>query len=214
MTNLPEAFHAPIPIALALLSFCPPPRSANSRALLLISQLLAMYSRLLGGVASLTRPTRLAASSLASTSQLQRVPWSRVTRPVFACERRPFATSYTLRQENTSGKPSADPEAPASPPAAQTTQENALPSLEPRLQITFTCTVEGCGKRSTHEFTKRSYEKGIVIVQCPGCENRCVLPASQHCTHATRPHATGTRTVGSVTASLADRRLCSQAFDC
>jgi protein import protein ZIM17 len=38
--------------------------------------------------------------------------------------------------------------------------------------LTFTCSVENCGERSTHEFTKRSYTKGIVIVQCPGCKNR------------------------------------------
>lgn len=41
--------------------------------------------------------------------------------------------------------------------------------------MTFTCTVPDCGHRSTHEFAKRSYEKGIVLVQCPGCKNRSVL---------------------------------------
>jgi len=41
--------------------------------------------------------------------------------------------------------------------------------------MTFTCTVPDCGTRSTHEFTKRAYEKGIVLVQCPGCQNRCVF---------------------------------------
>ncbi|TFK69302.1 zf-DNL-domain-containing protein [Pluteus cervinus] len=41
--------------------------------------------------------------------------------------------------------------------------------------MTFTCTVEGCETRSTHEFTKRSYEKGIVLVQCPGCKNRHLI---------------------------------------
>jgi hypothetical protein len=38
--------------------------------------------------------------------------------------------------------------------------------------LTFTCSVDKCGERSTHEFAKRSYERGIVIVQCPGCKNR------------------------------------------
>ena len=46
--------------------------------------------------------------------------------------------------------------------------------FEPRLSLTFTCTVPDCGTRSSHEFTKRSYEKGIVLVQCPGCKNRYV----------------------------------------
>jgi len=49
-----------------------------------------------------------------------------------------------------------------------------LGKIEPKLSITFTCTVEGCGERSTHQFTRHSYEKGIVLVQCPGCKNRCV----------------------------------------
>lgn len=44
--------------------------------------------------------------------------------------------------------------------------------LEPRLQLTFTCSVTDCSERSTHEFTKRAYQKGIVIVQCPKCKNR------------------------------------------
>lgn len=45
--------------------------------------------------------------------------------------------------------------------------------IEPRLSLTFTCTANDCGHRSTHEFTKRAYEKGLVIIQCPGCKNRC-----------------------------------------
>ena len=55
-------------------------------------------------------------------------------------------------------------------PNAQTSIE--FQTQEPRLSMTFTCTVEGCATRSTHEFTKRSYQKGIVIVTCPGCKNR------------------------------------------
>ncbi|TIA92230.1 hypothetical protein E3P81_01561 [Wallemia ichthyophaga] len=46
---------------------------------------------------------------------------------------------------------------------------------DPRLQISFTCTVKDCGERSTHEFAKSSYTKGIVIVQCPGCSNRHLI---------------------------------------
>lgn len=55
-----------------------------------------------------------------------------------------------------------------------TVLKQALGKIEPKLSITFTCTVEGCGERSTHQFTRHSYEKGIVLVQCPGCKNRCV----------------------------------------
>ncbi len=47
-------------------------------------------------------------------------------------------------------------------------------SLIRRRSITFTCTADKCNHRSSHEFTKRSYEKGIVLVQCPKCKNRFV----------------------------------------
>ena len=58
---------------------------------------------------------------------------------------------------------------------AETTTSQALPGrVEPRLSLTFTCTVTDCGERSTHEFSKRAYTKGIVLVQCPKCMNRYV----------------------------------------
>lgn len=40
--------------------------------------------------------------------------------------------------------------------------------------LTFTCTVPDCGTRSSHEFARKSYQRGIVLVQCPGCKNRWV----------------------------------------
>ena len=43
---------------------------------------------------------------------------------------------------------------------------------EPRKSITFTCTAPGCSTRSSHTFTTRAYEKGVVLVQCPGCKVR------------------------------------------
>jgi hypothetical protein len=61
------------------------------------------------------------------------------------------------------------------PPASTISLAPSEPlKIEPRKAITFNCGVEECGVRQTHEFTKRSYEKGIVIVQCPGCKNRWV----------------------------------------
>lgn len=70
-----------------------------------------------------------------------------------------------------------------------------LGRVEPKLAMTFTCAVTDCGHRSTHEFSRRSYEKGIVIVQvsslcrleismaktacpilqCPSCMNRHLI---------------------------------------
>ena len=87
--------------------------------------------------------------------------------------RTPFATP---RRWNSSNAPTVEGDAP--------------PAIEPRLCVSFgpscrsiwltildrsmtmTCTANECGHRSTHEFTKRSYQKGIVIIQCPSCKNR------------------------------------------
>lgn len=45
------------------------------------------------------------------------------------------------------------------------TKSTPIGQVEPKLSLTFTCAVADCGHRSTHEFTRRSYEKGIVIIQ-------------------------------------------------
>jgi len=42
-----------------------------------------------------------------------------------------------------------------------------------RMAIMFTCKV--CGTRSTRSFSRRAYDHGVVIVQCPGCENRHLI---------------------------------------
>ncbi|VDC06074.1 unnamed protein product [Peniophora sp. CBMAI 1063] len=59
--------------------------------------------------------------------------------------------------------------------ATTTTNKIRLEQPEPRLSLTFTCTVTDCGHRSTHEFSKRSYTSGIVLVECPGCKNRHLI---------------------------------------
>ncbi|KZV92029.1 zf-DNL-domain-containing protein, partial [Exidia glandulosa HHB12029] len=46
---------------------------------------------------------------------------------------------------------------------------------EPGLSLTFTCTANGCGHRSSHEFTRHAYERGIVLVTCPSCKNRHLI---------------------------------------
>lgn len=57
---------------------------------------------------------------------------------------------------------------PSAPPASGPQEKPP----EPRLSLTFTCSVPDCSHRSTHEFSKASYEKGVVLVQCPNCKNR------------------------------------------
>ena len=39
------------------------------------------------------------------------------------------------------------------------------------LMMMYTCAVEGCGTKQARTFTKKSYEKGVVLVRCEGCDN-------------------------------------------
>ncbi|KAF9244110.1 DNL zinc finger-domain-containing protein [Melanogaster broomeanus] len=66
-------------------------------------------------------------------------------------------------------KPSVAPQIP------DASQQVKLDPPEPHLAIAFTCTANGCDHRSAHTFTKRSYERGIVIIQCPSCKNRHLI---------------------------------------
>ncbi|KAH9479760.1 hypothetical protein JR316_0008355 [Psilocybe cubensis] len=95
-------------------------------------------------------------------------------------------TSSSSTSPSSSSKPTTkDPVVPPPPSASAsesstsattTTDSQPLPEkIEPKLSLTFTCTVSGCGERSTHQFTKKAYEKGIVLVQCPGCKNRHLI---------------------------------------
>jgi mitochondrial protein import protein ZIM17 len=99
------------------------------------------------------------------------------------CSSVSFSTSST--RLNTHASPSLSPPSSSNPisiSTKETTTTSSLPAktssiplleqIEPKISLTFTCTVSGCGERSTHQFTRRAYEKGIVLVQCPGCKNR------------------------------------------
>ena len=35
----------------------------------------------------------------------------------------------------------------------------------------YTCAVEGCGTKQARTFTKDSYEKGVVLLRCEGCNS-------------------------------------------
>ncbi|OAD73528.1 hypothetical protein PHYBLDRAFT_95282, partial [Phycomyces blakesleeanus NRRL 1555(-)] len=42
-----------------------------------------------------------------------------------------------------------------------------------KIMIGFTCKV--CDERSQHVMSKLSYTKGVVLIQCPKCENRHLI---------------------------------------
>ena len=64
------------------------------------------------------------------------------------------ATNLTSdNQDNTSGQPIGD--------------------VSGKMCIVFTCKV--CNTRSSKLFSKKSYEKGVVIIKCPGCDNNHLI---------------------------------------
>ena len=48
-----------------------------------------------------------------------------------------------------------------------------LGDISPRLAISYTCKV--CGTKNVQSFSKKSYQEGVVIVQCEGCENNHLI---------------------------------------
>ncbi|KAH0583532.1 hypothetical protein J132_09680 [Termitomyces sp. J132] len=85
----------------------------------------------------------------------------------------PSFSSSTAPSSSKTGTTSPNSSTSSAP--ALTASQPLPEPVEPRLSMTFTCTVTGCGERSTHEFTKRAYQRGIVLVQCPKCKNRHLI---------------------------------------
>ncbi|GAK62655.1 zf-DNL-domain-containing protein [Moesziomyces antarcticus] len=138
-------------------------------------------------VASSSRQTLPRQVAIASPLRSQLLPSTRLS----ALPHRSFGCSASLRNDR-SRIEAYIPETTLSDSAASSKsgdidaadEANSIPvtgertpigQIEQRLAITFTCTVDECGHRSSHEFSKRSYTKGIVIVQCPGCKNRHLI---------------------------------------
>jgi protein import protein ZIM17 len=87
------------------------------------------------------------------------------------------SSNADLNQSLSDGPPFVSPTLPqplgsASQSTPSHTHHLPTSAIEPRMSLTFTCTVPNCSIRSSHTFTKRAYEKGIVLVECPGCKNR------------------------------------------
>jgi len=85
-----------------------------------------------------------------------------------------FSTSFRRRTNDQINLSAPEADRVGKEVTSTTTSQPLPGKVEPRLSLTFTCTVVQCGERSTHEFSKRAYTSGIVLVQCPKCKNRCV----------------------------------------
>jgi protein import protein ZIM17 len=84
------------------------------------------------------------------------------------------AASSSTASSKESPSPTLSAPLNSSQPSTTSSHSHRLQTdpLEPRLSLTFTCTAPDCSTRSSHTFTKRAYERGVVLVQCPGCKNR------------------------------------------
>ena len=99
---------------------------------------------------------------------------------ILRLQRPPLATSSLLwshlslavRHNSTRVPPASALDAAPSTVTSDASQAAKSDVDEPRLSLTFTCTAGNCSTRSTHQFTKRAYEKGIVLIECPGCKTR------------------------------------------
>lgn len=45
----------------------------------------------------------------------------------------------------------------------------------PRIGISFTCNVNGCGTRISKMIRRSSYEKGTVLIMCPTCKTKHII---------------------------------------
>ncbi|KAG2046229.1 zf-DNL-domain-containing protein [Suillus hirtellus] len=107
-----------------------------------------------------------------------RIPYRVHVTPCTKLTSRRVSQTACLSFGTTRSKSSVHPDTPranlsVSPSSEQIKDDS--PIQEARLGIIFTCTAEACSHRSSHTFTKRAYERGIVIVQCPGCKNRHLI---------------------------------------
>lgn len=109
--------------------------------------------------------------------------------PLRILKRTPFTLSSLLHQRlSLSIRPNSIRTPPVSafssaPSVATPNNQAATSDNEPKLSLTFTCTAGSCSTRSTHQFTKRAYEKGIVLIECPGCKTRYVSLAKAIATY-------------------------------
>ncbi|KAL9933206.1 hypothetical protein V8E36_007924 [Tilletia maclaganii] len=132
------------------------------------------------------RPARTGASvlgiSAAGPSRLL-ISESRISSaclPAMALSRSPVSrhfshTRLVRRQDAREDGAGAAGSLPDASAAEQESTQQPLGEIKPRLSLTFTCAASGCGHRSSHEFSKQAYTRGVVIVQCPSCQSRHLI---------------------------------------
>lgn len=113
--------------------------------------------------------------------QFTAVTWKTASPSRFAS----FIPSHPRREQQQSTPKQVPVNAPKGTPIGKV--------VDRRLRIVFTCTAPAststdspddaaatCGHRSSHEFSRNSYENGVVIVQCPQCNNRHLIADHLH----------------------------------
>ncbi len=83
-------------------------------------------------------------------------------------QRLPFSRQYRLLSSNTKPLPS---EINAVKEALKNANTN--PTDSPKMLIGFTC--KCCSTRTHRLMNRQAYEKGIVLVECPGCQTRHLI---------------------------------------
>ncbi|CAD6893793.1 unnamed protein product [Tilletia controversa] len=120
--------------------------------------------------------SRLAATSLRSPSSFARQSGQCIP-PIR--QSRHFSHATAVWRDAGQGAASSLPATTASQSSSSQSESESgsksIGEIKPRLSLTFTCTVPDCGHRSTHEFSKQAYTRGIVLVKCPGCQNRHLI---------------------------------------
>lgn len=174
-SRAPAEVPFPLQVSARAFKFCTTTTTTSVLSFLASTMLRSRVSSALASAARTARPARPPPPSLLQLRQpRQQKPF---TAPGLL--QKHFISSTSCAQSGPGGasRPAPPPSsAPGTPAVASSPDAAASPHAsqpqEPRLSLTFTCTVSECGTRSTHEFTRRSYQKGIVIVKCPGCENK------------------------------------------